>query len=78
MDMGGAGFQTTYEELKLPTRSPRVGLLWRFQTTYEELKQWPGGIECINNRRFQTTYEELKLRKEIGDIEREKKFSDYL
>jgi len=57
---GVAGFQTTYEELKLSmirwTRAWRKG----FQTTYEELKPVLDRKGDLVYFGFQTTYEELK------------------
>ncbi len=53
-------FQTTYEELKLPTRTNPF-FLKGFQTTYEELKRESSTSSWTTRKGFQTTYEELKL-----------------
>ena len=55
------GFESTYEELKLPRTSSCV--FWRgncFESTYEELKLQPAGILGCLPSRFESTYEELK------------------
>ena len=55
------GYQSTYEELKLPWKMNGYMFCVSYQSTYEELKQSKSYLKVGIIYSYQSTYEELKL-----------------